>query len=54
MAPSPSGYGLMMAEISMDRPKRRLAGLTQSPPLDHGAAMNGFLSICGLCREIMS
>ena len=28
--------------------------LTRSPGLAHGRTMNGFLAICGICREIMS
>jgi hypothetical protein len=31
-----------------------LGHLTQSPKLAHGSQMNGFLAICGICREIMS
>ncbi len=35
---------------------RRLWGiaLTPHPRLFHGIWMNGFLAICGICREIMS
>ncbi|MET0968327.1 MAG: hypothetical protein ABWY18_03925 [Tardiphaga sp.] len=36
---------------SWGRPEGRLTG---QPGLPHGAAMNGFLSICGACREMMS
>jgi hypothetical protein len=32
----------------------RQQALTPSPGLFHGASMNGFLAICGICREIMS
>ena len=36
-------------------PKRAiLRPLTQSPPRAHGSPMNGFLAMCGFCREIMS
>ena len=28
--------------------------LTPSPGLGHGEIMNGFLAICGICREIIS
>ena len=37
-----------MAEIGF------LEILTASPGLAHGGRMNGFLAICGICREIMS
>jgi hypothetical protein len=43
-----SGYRRIVAEISPYRP------LTRSPWLPHGVEMNGFLAICGICREIMS
>jgi hypothetical protein len=33
---------------------RHKRALTPSPGLGHGGTMNGFLAICGICREIIS
>jgi hypothetical protein len=34
-------------------PKSAASTLDAAPQAPHGAEMNGFLAICGICREII-
>lgn len=46
--------GGQAAKGLITRGNHRRMTLTRSPGLDHCAAMNGSLSIFGICREIIS